>query len=240
MTSLEPTTTAVDRLGGGQMFDRIARRYDLMNRLISLGLDSLWRRRLVQAISPIEGGQAILDAATGTADVALALSAAYPEATVTGLDPSTGMLAIGHEKVRDNGAITLVEGDAQALPFEEGHFAGVTIAFGIRNVPDRLLGLREMTRVLRPGGTLAILELGEPRRGLLAPFARFHVHHVVPFLGGLLSGSREYRYLQESIAAFPSPEDFVALMAEAGLESCRFADLSFGACQLYTGTKPRT
>jgi demethylmenaquinone methyltransferase/2-methoxy-6-polyprenyl-1,4-benzoquinol methylase len=227
------TTT---QLGSGAMFDAIAPRYDLMNRLISLGLDQSWRRQLVESLASAEGP--LLDVATGTADVALALAKAYPDRHLTGLDPSVNMLAVGRSKVAKIGwdeRITLVEGDAQAMSFPDDHFAGCCISFGIRNVPDRLQGLKEMARVTRPGGVVSILELGEPRRGLLAPFARFHVHTVVPTLGTLLSGSKEYRYLAKSIAAFPPPEEFAALMAQAGLRDVQVTPMSWDAAHLYVG-----
>lgn len=227
--------------GSGQMFDRIAARYDLLNRLISLGLDKSWRRKMVAALA-VDGdgaGQEVLDVATGTADVALAIAQTHPKAHVVGLDPSVGMLEVGHRKVEDltmKERVELVEGDAQAMDFEDDRFVGACISFGIRNVPDRLKGLREMTRVVKPGGKVVILELTEPRQGLLAPFARFHVHHVVPTLGAILSGSWEYRYLQRSIAAFPSPEQFAEIMTEAGLRDVTFEAMSFHAAHLYVGT----
>jgi demethylmenaquinone methyltransferase/2-methoxy-6-polyprenyl-1,4-benzoquinol methylase len=130
----------------------------------------------------------------------------------------------------------LVEGDAQSLPFPDRSFDGVCIAFGIRNVPDRPKALREMARVTRPGGRIAILELSEPDGGLLAPFARFHVHTLVPTLGALLSGAREYRYLQRSIAAFPKAHDFGQVMTAAGIELVALTPLTFGVCHLYVGT----
>ncbi|MCA9547288.1 MAG: class I SAM-dependent methyltransferase, partial [Myxococcales bacterium] len=134
--------------GSGQMFDRIARRYDLLNRILSLGLDRSWRRKLVAAL-PDQGR--LLDVATGTGDVALALAKAYPQVTVTGLDPSVGMLDVGRGKVTArqlDARVELIEGDAQAMPFPDNHFAGACIAFGIRNVPDRARGLAEMARVV--------------------------------------------------------------------------------------------
>lgn len=222
--------------GSGQMFDRIAGRYDFLNRVLSLGMDQGWRRKLVASMP--DDSARILDVATGTADVALALADAYPAAEVVGLDPSVGMLEVGREKVTArqlDARVRLVEGDAQAMPFPDDHFDGATIAFGIRNVPDRLQGLREMARVVRPGGPVVVLELGEPRGGLMAPFARFHVRHVVPRIGALLSGDKEYRYLQTSVAAFPAPEAFTALMTEAGLAEARFERMSFDAAHLYVG-----
>jgi demethylmenaquinone methyltransferase/2-methoxy-6-polyprenyl-1,4-benzoquinol methylase len=112
----------------------------------------------------------------------------------------------------------------------------VCIAFGIRNVPDRARGLREMARVCRPGGRVAILELGEPKKGIMAPLARFHIRQVVPRLGAWISGAKEYRYLQTSIAAFPEPEDFAALMKASGLDVLEVVPLTFGVCNLYVGT----
>jgi demethylmenaquinone methyltransferase / 2-methoxy-6-polyprenyl-1,4-benzoquinol methylase len=222
------------------MFDEIAERYDLLNRLMSLGLDGRWRRRLLQACGTRP--ERVLDVATGTADVALALAKAHPEAQITGLDPSPGMLASGREKVVASEAanrVSLVLGDAQQLPFNSNTFDAVSIAFGIRNVPDRLQGLREMARVTKPGGTVAILELGEPRRGFLAPLARLHIRHVVPTLGAWISGAAEYRYLARSVAAFPEPDTFVELMAQAGLEQASATALSFGVVHLYQGIAPK-
>jgi len=220
------------------MFDRIAQRYDLLNRLMSMGLDRSWRRQLIAGM-PSEGD--LLDIATGTADVALSIAHARPQTRVTGLDPSAGMLAVGQGKVTRahlEDRVHLVEGDAQALPFETGHFAGVTIAFGIRNVPDRMQALREMVRVTRSGGPIAILELSEPEGGLLAPFARFHVHHVVPWMGWLLSGHREYRYLQSSIQAFPPAAEFAERMRSAGLVDVEVTRLTLGTAHLYIGRAP--
>lgn len=221
--------------GSGSMFDRIARRYDLLNRLLSFGVDRGWRRKLVGAMPEVGP---LLDVATGTADVALALATAHEETSVVGLDPSAGMLAVGREKVAKAGLaarIELVEGDAQKMPFGDDHFAGACIAFGIRNVADREAGLREMVRVTRPGGPVVVLELSEPRGGPMAALARFHVHHIVPRLGALLSGDREYRYLQASIAAFPPPDAFVALMGRVGLRQVVAHRLTFGTAHLYIG-----
>lgn len=220
------------------MFDAIAERYDLLNRLLSLGIDQRWRKRTVAALERAGQGH-VLDLATGTADLAILIARKSASARVTGVDPSSGMLAIGREKVERADLadrITLQEGDAQALPFADDTFDGATIAFGIRNVPDRVAGLRELARVTRPGGRVAILELSEPRGGLLGPAARFHVHTVVPWLGALLSGAKQYRYLQSSIAAFPPAEEFAKIMQSAGLRVLAVAPLTFGVAHLYVAT----
>jgi demethylmenaquinone methyltransferase/2-methoxy-6-polyprenyl-1,4-benzoquinol methylase len=240
----EPSTKAagshelVPNPGSGAMFDGIAPRYDLLNRLMSFGLDRGWRKKTVRALALAPGARA-LDLATGTADVAMAIARTHPDCRVVGIDPSLGMLEIGRRKLADQNLadrITLQAGDAQALDLDDDSFDGVCIAFGIRNVPDRARALAEMARVTRPGGRVAILELSEPQRGLLAPLARFHIRRLVPRLGALLSGSNEYRYLQRSIAAFPPPEEFADLMRAAGLDVLAVTPLSFGVCHLYVGT----
>jgi demethylmenaquinone methyltransferase/2-methoxy-6-polyprenyl-1,4-benzoquinol methylase len=235
------TSSSSVRDGSGQMFDGIAERYDLVNRVISLGIDQSWRKKTVKALE-LEAGARVLDLATGTGDLAIMVAQTHPEVTVVGVDPSAKMLEVGQKKVAEAGLaqrLTLELGDAQALRFEDNSFDGLCIAFGIRNVPDRLKGLREMARVTKPGGRVAILELSEPRGGVLGPLARFHVHSVVPTIGALLSGKREYHYLQKSIAAFPPAAEFEALMVEAGLRIVSSSALTFGVCHLYVGEPVR-
>lgn len=236
-------TESLVPLGSGAMFDRIAARYDRVNRVLSLGLDQRWRRRVVRALGIAKGDLGehprVLDVATGTGDLAIEIARSCPGATVIGLDPSPGMLAIAQQKLAKRGLadrISLVEGDAQALPQKNCEVDAATIAFGIRNVPDRALGLRELARVVRPGGRIAVLELGEPKRGVLAAAARFHSHHFVPRIGALLSGKREYRYLQKSVAAFPPAEQFADMMRTAGLKVLEVVPMTFGVCTLYLGT----
>ncbi len=241
MTTALTATAPAPAPGSGAMFDRIARRYDLLNRVMSFGVDRRWRRRTVAALALPEGASKVLDVATGTGDLAIAIARRHPQAEVIGVDPSAKMIEVGGKKLRalaDRVRLTL--GDAQALDFPDGTFDGVTIAFGIRNVPDRAAGLREMTRVCRPGGRVAILELGEPKGGLMAPLARFHIRQVVPRVGALLSGAREYRYLQSSIAAFPPAAEFADMMKAAGLAVLEVVPLTFGVCNLYLGTPARS
>lgn len=228
----------VVRGGSGEMFDRIAKRYDMLNRIMSFGIDRRWRRKTVDALN-IDAGHTVLDLATGTADLALAIARRRPDIDVIGIDPSANMLEVGRLKVDRVGLserISLRVGDAQALELDTDSVDSVCIAFGIRNVPDRALGLREMARVTKPGGRIAILELSEPRRGLMGPLARFHVRKVVPRLGALLSGAREYRYLQESIAAFPPPQEFANLMEQSNLSVIEVRQFTFGVCCLYVAT----
>jgi demethylmenaquinone methyltransferase/2-methoxy-6-polyprenyl-1,4-benzoquinol methylase len=221
--------------GSGEMFDQIAGRYDLLNRVMSMGIDQSWRRKTVAAMELPAGAQ-VLDLATGTGDLALMIARLHPDATVIGSDPSSRMLEVGVQKVARVGLadrVSLELGDAQALPYEDDAFDGCCIAFGIRNVPDRSAALAEMARVTRPGGRVAVLELGEPSVGWLSPIARFHVRKVIPKIGGMLSGSEEYKYLQQSIAAFPAADRFADQMQASGLNVLEVKPLTFGACTLF-------
>lgn len=227
--------------GSGAMFDRIAHRYDLLNRVLSLGIDQRWRRRTVRALELSPHEARVLDLATGTADLAIQVARRHPSAHVTGLDPAERMLAEGHVKITSAGLedrVRLLTGDAETLPFPDASFDGVTIAFGIRNVPDRARALREMHRVTRPGGRVAILELSEPGGGLFGRIARFHVHRLVPWIGALISGAREYSYLQRSIAAFPPADEFAGMVEEAGLSIVRVERMILGVCHLYVAERP--
>ena len=227
------------RPGSGQMFDRIARRYDLLNRVLSFGIDIGWRRQATRALG---AARRVLDLATGTGDLALEIARQLPEAQIIGSDPSENMLEVGRVKIADKGLqarIEMVVGDAQKLPFADREFDGVTIAFGIRNVPDRPRALAEMARVTRDGGRIVVLELTDPRRGVMAPFARFHVHWLVPRLGALLSGAPEYRYLEKSIARFPSAEEFADVMRGAGLRIIEVRPLTFGVAHLFIAEPDR-
>ncbi len=235
--------TSTRKLGSGAMFDGIASRYDMLNRVMSLGLDGRWRRALVRALGEgLPAAGRVLDVATGTADVALTIAATAPSLRIVGVDPSEKMLARGREKIAAaglNSSIKLQLGDGLDLPFDDNSFDAACVSFGIRNFSDRRQGLAELTRVTRTGGRVAILELAEPRdSGLLGKAARLHVRHVVPRLGAILSGSREYRYLQDSIAAFPPAAEFTAMMREVGLLEVEARPMTFGAVVLFVGRAP--
>lgn len=234
--------------GGGEdgdavrrMFGGIAPRYDLLNRLLSVGRDRYWRREAVAQAHLPPGGLA-LDVCTGTADVALELARQFPSArSIIGVDFCLPMLRLGAKKVARVGLthrIRLHAGSAEALPFTADTFDATTVAFGIRNLIDPRRGLAELNRVLRPGGRGIVLEFAVPQGRLFARPYRFYFHRVLPWLGGLISGDRAaYSYLPASVSAFPSPRDLARLMEEVGFHDVRFRPLTGGIVTLYVGRK---
>ncbi len=223
-----------------KMFSRIAGRYDLLNRLLSFGVDTRWRKELAEEV-PIRGEAPILDLATGTADVALTLGSNLPDSQkIVGADFAIPMLHLASEKIQRQGGdkILLCAGDALALPFRDASFGAVTIAFGLRNLPDRAVGLGEMLRVLTPGGKVIILEFSRMEHRLLGPFFRFYFHYVLPILGGIISGSfGAYRYLPSSVDDFPNPVELGREMNKAGFGNVRYRTLSLGIACLHTGQR---
>jgi demethylmenaquinone methyltransferase / 2-methoxy-6-polyprenyl-1,4-benzoquinol methylase len=213
--------------GVRSMFDRIAPVYDAMNRLMTAGLDRRWRREAAGAV--VSPGDKALDSCCGTGD--LAIAAAEAGGDVTGLDFSRPMLDRARRKAPE---IEWVEGDALALPFADGSFDAATVGFGVRNLSDLDLGLRELRRVLRPGGRLAILEITRPR-GLLAPFYRLWFDGVIPLAGKLLPGGSAYTYLPASVRRFPDPEGLARLMDESGFGEIRWRLFAGGIVALHTG-----
>jgi demethylmenaquinone methyltransferase/2-methoxy-6-polyprenyl-1,4-benzoquinol methylase len=235
-TTVKPTAAESWR-----MFDRIAPRYDLLNRLLSFRRDVAWRRAIVRALPPRDSLR-VLDLATGTADVLISLCATPGKiARGVGLDKSAGMIARGREKLaRDAGAsaLDLVRGDACGLGFADETFDAVTMAFGIRNVPDVPAALREIRRVLRPGGRALILEFSLPRNAFLRTGYLAYFRHVLPRVGGMVSGDAQaYRYLNESVESFPYGETYLALMRDAGFTKTAAMPQSFGIATLYTGDR---
>ena len=213
------------------MFDRISPVYDVMNRVMTAGLDRRWRRLAAEQV--VRPGDEVLDACCGTGD--LALEAERAGGRVTGLDFSEPMLERARRK---SGTVEWVRGDLLALPFADEIFDVATVGFGIRNVDGLEAGLRELARVLRPGGRLACLEITRPR-GLLRPFFRFWFDGVVPVLGKALPGGEAYTYLPASVRRFPGPEDLAAVMREAGFEEIGWRLLGGGiVCLHVAGASP--
>lgn len=234
-----------------KMFDAIAPTYDALNHLLSFGVDRGWRRRVVKMVAtsssagprtdPRAGSPAVLDVATGTGDLAVALARRIPGARVTGVDISEGMLEVGREKVERRGLagrVVLRRGDGEALEFADGSFDAVTVAFGVRNFGDIRAGLGEMRRVLRPGGRCYVLEFSEPRGAVFGPVYRFYFHRVLPWLGRAVSrDGGAYSYLPRSVDEFPAPERFAAMMREAGFAAVRVRRLSLGIAYVYEAEK---
>lgn len=236
-----PVDKSSDRIR--QMFGEIAGRYDFLNHLLSLNVDRYWRWRTTR-LAPPAGDAPILDICTGTGDLALAYDRASGGKTpIVAADFCRPMLARGAEKGRRRGAegrIAWVEADAQRLPFAADRFQIVSVAFGLRNVADTDAGLCEMTRVCRPGGTVAVLEFSEPAWRPFAAVYGWYFRNVLPRIGALLSGSRQaaYNYLPQSVSEFPSGEALAARMRAAGLEGVRCVPFLFGVATLYLGQKP--
>ncbi len=221
------------------MFDRIVRRYDLMNRLMTGGQDIAWRRKAA-SVAIGSGAERVLDVATGTGDLAIELRRqGFP--VVVGVDFAQQMLDSAAEKLAANGSsgIMLLRSDAMRLPFPDGSFDACTVAFGLRNMIDYQAAVSEMARVLRPGGRLVILEMTPVRNPLFQTVFGVYFDRIVPFIGGLISGDREaYSYLPRSVSAFPDARKLGRMMRRAGLEQVRFKLLTMGTVALHVGVKP--
>ncbi len=225
-----------------KMFGEIAGRYDFLNRLLSAGVDRRWRRRAVRLAPPI-GEEPILDVCTGTADLALDYwRAGGRKVKVVGADFCRPMLEVGREKLKRVGAddnIFLVEADALALPFANDSFQIVSVAFGLRNVSDTVLGLREMARVCRPGGRVVVLEFSLPRGRILRRLYEQYFRRLLPLVGQALAKNHHsaYNYLPESVAEFLQFDALAGLFRKAGLKDVGYRRLSFGIATVYTGVK---
>ena len=228
-----------DRIAG--MFDAIAPRYDLLNHLLSAGIDRRWRARAIRSLQ-LTGRETVLDVCTGTADVALqALIASAGAARVLGVDFAGAMLAIGLRKVRaagKSGRITLVRGDATHLPVGDGTVDAATVAFGIRNVEQPERACAEMARAMRRGGRLAILEFGVPRVPGVSTLYLWYFKYLLPWIGRRVSGhSAAYSYLPASVGSFPPPRTFAAILERTGFRDVAAVPLTFGIVYLYTAIR---
>lgn len=209
-------------------FNTIARTYDRLNHVMTLGLDRCWRRR---AVCGLQGN--VLDVACGTGDMALLL--AERGATVTGVDISEEMLDIARFKVQGS---RLMVADAEHLPFEDNSFDAVTCAFGVRNFVHLEQGLSEMLRVIKPGGVMVILELATPDSKLIKPFYNIYTKHIIPWLGNCIAGNREaYTYLPQSIERFPKGDAFLSLFGDSVAKNATERKLTFGVCRMYVINK---
>jgi demethylmenaquinone methyltransferase/2-methoxy-6-polyprenyl-1,4-benzoquinol methylase len=222
------------------MFGSIAPRYDFLNRLLSFGIDRRWRKKAVRLIKYREGSR-ILDVATGTGDVALEIARSTPASVkITGADFCREMVELGQTKVATSpyaGRIDFKVAPCEDLPFPDNTFDSITIAFGIRNVVDRKLGLAEMWRVLRPGGRIIILEFSTPRSQFFKQIYYFYFRRLLPVIGGLISRYNAYKYLPDSVLEFPSHEEFSQMIAAAGFRNIHIHPLTFGIATIYAGEK---
>ena len=237
MTPTPPTPGAPEKAAIRTMFDRIAPRYDLLNRVLSAGIDARWRRRCIDETG---AAKRVLDVCSGTGDLLIEFLRRHPAHHGLGVDLSIGMLTRGAEKLRRHGLADrgqMTGGDAERLPVRSGSMDAVTVAFGIRNVGEPLHALREMLRVLRPGGRALILEFSMPE-GTLGAAYRMYFTHVLPRIGGWVSGDAgAYAYLPASVARFARPEGFGALMRDAGFDRVAWHALTGGIAHLYIGER---
>lgn len=227
----------------GQMFNNIAKNYDLLNRVLSLGIDQIWRRKMVNSLSYLKDrtSSAILDVATGTGDVALAIAKQYPQSNVIGVDIAGKMLEKGDQKIKhqklDN-RIRLELGDAESLAFDNNSFDGITVAFGVRNFENLMLGLQEMYRVLRDNSQLIILEFSKPRGFVFKGIYHIYFKYLLPLVGKIKSGdAHAYDYLFRSVQNFPDGSQFTDRLKEIGFSDVQEKRLTFGICTLYKAKK---
>ena len=222
------------------MFDNIAPKYDLLNHTLSMSIDRVWRRRVVGEVRRAKPGR-ILDVATGTGDLAIAMARRIRDVQVLGVDLSEQMLAVARRKIEArglDGRIVLDRGDAERLAVADASVDVATVAFGVRNFGDLGAGLRELARAIKPGGKVVILEFSRPRNRVFRALYEFYSYKILPRIGGLVSrDKRAYEYLPASVGEFPAPEEFMAMMARAGFRNCRARSQSFGIAQIYIGER---
>jgi demethylmenaquinone methyltransferase/2-methoxy-6-polyprenyl-1,4-benzoquinol methylase len=223
-----------------EMFDKIAFRYDALNRFLSGGIDIYWRKRAIAELRELNPRQ-VLDVATGTADVALLLHKYLSPEKVTGIDISEGMLELGRQKVEKQklkGKIELLAGDSEAIKFPNNTFDAITVAFGVRNFEHLQQGLAEMLRVLKPGGKLVVLEFSKPRKRLFKGLYNTYMNVVAPQAGKWFTKNKEaYQYLTKSAKAFPDGDEFLHILKQTGYTDTYLKTLSLGICTIYCGRK---
>ena len=240
-TVVAPTPGAPEKAAVRSMFDRIAPRYDLLNRLLSAGTDVRWRRRAVDFLE-LDPPLRVLDLCSGTADLLIEAVSRHPRSCGLGVDLAQGMLTRGARKLERRGLASrarLAGGDGERLPVRDESFDAALVGFGIRNIGEPARALADVHRALRPGGRFVVLEFSMPR-GVVGRLYRAYFTALLPRIGRLVSGdSSAYSYLPASVLAFPSPQAFAALMEQAGFVSVRIAPLTFGIACLHRGEKPR-
>jgi demethylmenaquinone methyltransferase / 2-methoxy-6-polyprenyl-1,4-benzoquinol methylase len=222
-----------------EMFDRIAPKYDFLNRLLSMRQDIVWRTQMVKAANLAKNSR-VLDVACGTCDVALEVNSqlkGHPQ--IFGLDFSFGMLRLGKRKLKNKNNMALLNADALKLPFMNNVFDAVFIAFGIRNIMDRQKAVTQFFNVLKNGGKLAVLELTTPQKGFLRSLYLLYFQKILPVIGSFFSKhNNAYTYLPESVLKFPTPIEFSKIMKAAGFEGIKFKQMTFGIVTLFIGSKP--
>ena len=239
MTKVTPyNNTETKKKQVTEMFDNIAGSYDFLNHTLSLGMDNIWRKIAIKKLN--NKPATILDIATGTGDFAISATK-YTNATVTGIDISQGMLDVGIEKITKKGLTNRIQlqlADSENLPFQDNCYDAITAGFGVRNFEDLNKGLSEMYRTLKPRGIVAILEPSEPSHFPLKQFYNLYFHHILPFIGGIISKDKNaYTYLPDSVSAFPSGNNFLTELDKVGFKECKHIPLTFGIVSLYIAIK---
>ena len=223
-----------------EMFDSIAFRYDFLNRFLSIGIDVGWRKKAILQLKSLQPKK-VLDVATGTADVALMTHKMLNPEKIIGIDISEGMLELGRQKISKlglNNRIELYKGDSENIVFEDNSFDAITVAFGVRNFEHLEKGLKEMLRVLKPGGKLVILEFSKPKQGAFKILYNLYMNQIAPSFGKLFSKNiNAYQYLNNSVQAFAEGETFLNIMNEAGFTQTYLKPLTLGICTIYCGSK---
>jgi demethylmenaquinone methyltransferase/2-methoxy-6-polyprenyl-1,4-benzoquinol methylase len=223
-----------------RMFDEISGKYDFLNRFLSAGIDVTWRKKMLKTLKPLQP-KIMLDVATGTGDVAIMAEALLKPEKIIGIDISDGMLDLGREKLRTRqltDVITLQNGDSEAINFPDNSFDAVTVAFGVRNFENLEKGLQEILRVLKPGGMLCVLEFSKPTLPGIEQLYNLYLGILAPEIAKLVSKNKDaYKYLNNSVRAFPEGKAFTAIMNLSGYKETTCRKLSLGICSLYTGRK---